>query len=480
MVEEWSPAAATRAHHRECRSRSCAAPGMSKTERPDAPPAVSRAPPQPDWYDAALRGGTDAETLALALLVARGCGDADGAVRAWCDAVVADSPSYVDGELWRSPSSWRRERQSVPAAFKRLLGQTTEVQRRGVMCALALHDGPCALSVAPPESELHAYLQKLFAGEDKCLLGAGDETSVKRGAVRRSIYLQPRVARLVLARGAELCRLLESGMEAAVAAAVDEGAATPGHVGKSPSKKKLKETIADAEATIEHLGIALETAKKSRQQAVRRSQKKNSTAISKQAARLADRAIAADRAVAAARTAEATRARDEAEAECAKTAAQRDEARTLATESRREVKFAKAETRRLKRRRSDPTALRRLEKALAYERAENHALRVAAAAADEKIKQLLAAIEDAGTVELPRRARGKGAGRGLRHGTKLRRLYQELLSLNLFPATINAAIVKVSARTENHDALAGAVTGGRAAWSPLPPCGVSPCFIPRS
>ena len=72
---------------------------------------------QPEWYSKQQRGGTDAEVLALALLIVRwNDGVSDSAVRTWCDAVVKDSPTYADGLPWHSPGSWREERRTVPGA----------------------------------------------------------------------------------------------------------------------------------------------------------------------------------------------------------------------------------------------------------------------------------------------------------------------------------------------------------------------------
>ena len=73
------------------------------------------------WWSKEARGGTEAEVVALALLIVRGCDvdeAADRAVRSWCDCVIADSPGYIDGEPWTSPRSWRGERQALINQFK--------------------------------------------------------------------------------------------------------------------------------------------------------------------------------------------------------------------------------------------------------------------------------------------------------------------------------------------------------------------------
>jgi hypothetical protein len=59
------------------------------------------------WWSPAERGGTAPEVLALGLLVARTYDIDSSGVREWCAEVIADSPSYVDGELWKAPGSWR-------------------------------------------------------------------------------------------------------------------------------------------------------------------------------------------------------------------------------------------------------------------------------------------------------------------------------------------------------------------------------------
>ena len=63
-----------------------------------------------------------------------------------------------------------------------------------------------------------------------------------------------------------------------------------------------------------------------------------------------------------------------------------------------------------------------------------------------EVRELREQIADTCTTELFRRQRGKGAGRGLPHGPVLRRLYKELLALNVFPSRANAIIVKVGQR----------------------------------
>lgn len=185
--------------------------------------------------------------LALALLVVRSIdGVSDGVVRSWCDAVVEDSPSYADGEVWRAPNSWRAGRRNVPAAFKTLVLETTLPQRRGIMFVLARH-GKLNDPPPEPETELKNYLHLLFhEDKTKCLLGAGNEQSIKRGAVRRSTYLQPRVARLVRAQSAELQSLLEEGITMAVDDKGD-GDDVPGKVGGSAKKSALKRKLVEAE-----------------------------------------------------------------------------------------------------------------------------------------------------------------------------------------------------------------------------------------
>ena len=411
-------------------------------------------PSQPDWYSKEQRGGTDLETLALALLVARWLDDdgCDTRVRKWRDAVISDAPSYTDGALWRAPESWHLSRRMVPAAFTPLVRSTTRPERRGIMLALTIQHqlNLAPLDVAPKETELTKYIELLLVDPKKGnpLLGAGDEPSLGGGAVRRSTYLQPRVARLVLERPIELQRLLAEGIAAAVEASSAEGTArVPGAVGKSPNKPELKEMVADNATTIEAAGIALERAKQSRAQAVRRAAAPRDAIRKRERARAEAQATAATSAAAAA----AEHAHAGLESERDKAVAERDAARALARESNKEVAVVRADVRRLKRKRSDPSRLRALEQALARERKDNHALRVElenykdkVALLHAKIDELRATIEDNGSVQLPRRCRGKGAGRGMPHSTQLTRLYQELLALNVFPSRVNACIVKVS------------------------------------
>ena len=108
------------------------------------------------WWSKEARGGTEAEVVALALLIVRGCDvdeAADRAVRSWCDCVIADSPGYIDGEPWTSPRSWRGERQALINQFKACIkppspGISIEV-KCGVVCALAKQFE--TIFVAPPK-----------------------------------------------------------------------------------------------------------------------------------------------------------------------------------------------------------------------------------------------------------------------------------------------------------------------------------------
>ena len=230
------------------------------------------------WWSKEARGGTEAEVVALALLIVRGCDvdeAADRAVRSWCDCAIADSPGYIDGEPWTSPRSWRGERQTLINQFKACIkppspGISIEV-KRGVVCALAKQFE--TILVAPPVDGLEKYLKALLADGKSCLLGAGGGITLNKGAPRRTTYLMPRVARRVRDHRGALLSLLEEGRLAAMVATQDEdedGDAVAGQTRGSAKKPRLKEMVADLSTTVEHLGAVLETELKLRKQAVRR------------------------------------------------------------------------------------------------------------------------------------------------------------------------------------------------------------------
>ena len=115
---------------------------------------------------------------------------------------------------------------------------------------------------------------------------------------------------------------------------------------------------------------------------------------------------------------------------------------------------------RLRSKQSDPVALRVLTRALEAERREGHFLRADKDKLIAEVRELREQIAGMCTTELFRRQRGKGSGRGLPHGPVLRRLYKELLALNVFPSRANAIIVKVGrarARARARGGLMGCV-----------------------
>ena len=141
--------------------------------------------------------------------------------------------------------------------------------RRGLVYALTLFDGPGRVAVNPTTDSLDKYLFALYhSTQSKSLLGVGGD-SWATGAVKRSTYLIPRVARLVREKHAALVTALEDGINTAKDASAAEGAPS-GRTTKSPSKQKRKVEVAELTTTVELLDDALKKATKSRQQAVRR------------------------------------------------------------------------------------------------------------------------------------------------------------------------------------------------------------------
>ena len=399
------------------------------------------------WWSKEARGGTEAEVVALALLIVRGCDvdeAADRAVRSWCDCAIADSPGYIGGEPWTSPRSWRGERQTLINQFKACIkppspGISIEV-KRGVVCALAKQFE--TILVAPPVDGLEKYLKALLADGKSCLLGAGGGITLNKGAPRRTTYLMPRVARRVRDHRGALLSLLEEGRLAAMVATQDEdedGGAVAGQTRGSAKKPRLKEMVADLSSTVAHLGAALKSENKSRKQAVRRAAdtRENITAA---VARRAERARA-DATVAASGEIAAMQAKCDAAVAVANVKSEAAIARARAAED--ESRRARAAVKRLRSKQSDPAALRVLTRALEAERREGHFLRADKDKLIAEVRELREQIAGMCTTELFRRQRGKGAGRGLPHGPVLRRLYKELLALNVFPSRANAIIAKV-------------------------------------
>ena len=164
------------------------------------------------WWSPAERGGTASEVLALGLLVARTYDIDSSGVREWCAEVIADSPSYVDGELWKAPDSWRQtKRSTIAPPFKSLIQKQHFEVRSGVKFALAGWQGPGRVDVVPTLDDLDTYIKMLFTDAKKSpLLGPGGP-DLSNGGCRRSTYLMPRVARFVHAHHVALQSALDDG-----------------------------------------------------------------------------------------------------------------------------------------------------------------------------------------------------------------------------------------------------------------------------
>jgi len=325
------------------------------------------------WWSPAERGGTASEVLALGLLVARTYDIDSSGVREWCAEVIADSPSYVDGELWKAPGSWRlAKRNSIAPPFKRCVQKQTLEVRSGVKTAMARWEGAGRVDCVPALSDLDSFLKELFSEKKDMLLGPGGP-SISKGGCRRSTYLMPRVARFVHAHHVALQSALNDGTNESLDGSEARGA-PPGKTIPSPFKAELKEIVKEQELVIETLSASAQAEKKLRQQAIRRRNEVKAN-IASAVERRTEKARA-DATVAA------SLAEDNARAAAAETveaaARERDAAISRASLLEAQVRGLRQTVRGMKKRQSDPLALKRKDKEIRDLRAENHTLRVAA------------------------------------------------------------------------------------------------------
>ena len=364
--------------------------------------------------------------LVLGLLVARTYDIGSSGVREWC----------VDGELWKAPGSWRlAKRNSIAPPFKRCVQKQTLEVRSGVKTAMARWEGAGRVDCVPTLSDLDSFLKELFSEKKDMLLGPGGP-SISKGGCRRSTYLMPRVARFVHAHHVALQSALNDGTNESLDGSEARGA-PPGKTIPSPFKAELKEIVKEQELVIETLSASAQAEKKLRQQAIRRRNEVKAN-IASAVERRTEKARA-DATVAA------SLAEDNARAAAAETveaaARERDAAILRANLSEAQVRGLRQTVRGMKKRQSDPLALKRKDKEFRDLRAENHTLRVAASTHARDLAAAREAAEtarqDYGEAFIPHRPSGKGAGRGRPHGPQLRGCYGKLLMLGVSAPNLN-------------------------------------------
>ena len=94
------------------------------------------------------------------------------AVHTWIEHVQADSLAYVDGEAWKAPVHWPRQKPWIYSEFDAWRNAAAAQQ---VSTAAALFDGPGSTSVALPARHIVKYLLAL---RGHGLLGFGCENAV--------------------------------------------------------------------------------------------------------------------------------------------------------------------------------------------------------------------------------------------------------------------------------------------------------------
>ena len=122
-------------------------------------------------------------------------------------------------------------------------------------------------------------------------------------------------------------------------------------------------------------------------------------------------------------------------------ARERDAPISRANLSEAQVRGLRQTVRDMKKRQSDPLALKRKDKEIRDLRADNHTLRVAASTHERDLTAAREAAKTArqeyGEAFIPHRPSGKGAGRGRPHGPQLRGCYGKLLMLGVSAPNLN-------------------------------------------
>ena len=354
----------------------------------------------------------------------------------WAREVVADSIEYVVGSAWRAPATWASTKRHIPDDFRKFLRGMDVERRQQTANATARLFGSLT---SMPEFKIKNYLNLLLADKEykKVLLGVGGGATAKKGAPLRRTYILPRVARMILAKRTVFVTVLEAAHEKVFDDAYEnEGSHKP--VG-SAKKPELKRKLAEKENEAATLADSLRAETRRADQAVRRGAEARANVTAAVDRRVEKRTLTIEGKV----VADATSRIALAVARAEKAERERDEAIKRASDAEKRARTAEHQAE-LKKKRE----LRAMNQELATVRAENFALRVE----NEKMisevasvrAELVKHVAAHGKIWVPRRLRGKGAGRGRRHSNELRKIYMKLLTLFVPPNSLNEVFATVA------------------------------------
>ena len=388
---------------------------------------------------------TDTEVLIVTLLLAW-FGDDVIDLPAWAEAVNATTTGFQKGLPWVVPASWRskgehHEKTTFP--FEKCL---TGVKREPIKFAAeaaARYLGAGQTAAPLTEGMIRSYLRPLMMKKEGAVwLGVSPlgKNDAKHGATLRREYLMPQVARLWRDEGENLRRAWAVAADRVLDRAVAEtGAPKPP---RSAQKVELKRSLESAEETLEDMGEKLRLATNRGNKAVKRAEETRSNvsaALARGKKTIGETAREdAQKNVNAALAVAERRAR-EAEALAATEKKRADAAERLNAENEKKLKKLTD---------SRPTELRRLQDELAALRREIKALEYTSEKDDEKAAGLVRELERLTLLReviwLPRRPRGKGAGKGQPHSAQLRAIYMKLLTLNVHPNAVGEVFATIA------------------------------------
>lgn len=388
---------------------------------------------------------TDTEVLIVTLLLAW-FGDDVIDLPAWAEAVNATTTGFQKGLPWVVPASWRSKgehHKKITLAFESCL---TSVKREAIKFATeaaARYRGAGRTTAPLTEDMIRSYLRPLMMKKEGAVwLGVSPlgKNDAKHGATLRREYLMPQVARLWRDEGENLRRAWAVAADRVLDRAVAEtGAPKPP---RSAQKVELKRSLESAEETLEDMGEKLRLATNRGNKAVKRAEETRSNvsaALARGKKNIGETAREdAQKNVNAALAVAERRAR-EAEALAATEKKRADAAERLNAENEKKLKKLTD---------SRPTELRRLQDELAALRREIKALEYTSEKDDEKAAGLVRELERLTLLReviwLPRRPRGKGAGKGQPHSAQLRAIYMKLLTLNVHPNAVGEVFATIA------------------------------------
>ena len=196
--------------------------------------------------------GAPAEVLVIALAMLQldvSSGGVAHPIGPWVERVRADSSSYEAGEPWVTPAEWRLGNATwIVAQLNEALSKTSNEYMNAIAAAfytLGIEYGG-GVTFMPTKKMLTTYFEKLRRG---VLKGIGADPCPSR-APKRSMYLAPRVARLLDAHSAVLRAELERGVDETLT--IGDGRA-PGSAKKTELKAQLAQTQLEQRELIEEL-----------------------------------------------------------------------------------------------------------------------------------------------------------------------------------------------------------------------------------